>query len=117
LFSLPISHRVQLGAELSTTRRYGYCKPFWAKAAESAAPSWVRRVEPYNNSTGHRYNANDLAAGLRLSSNANAAPDKQHIERRVVVLICSERERVAYALGSRNGNAFLPARRQFPEIL
>jgi hypothetical protein len=62
-------------------------QPFWAKATEGAAPAWVRRVEPHNNAAGHRYNANDLAAGLWLSTNANAAPNKEHIERRVVVLI------------------------------
>jgi hypothetical protein len=58
-----------------------------AKAAESAAPGRMRRVEPYNNASGHRHNPNDLATGLRLSTNANAAPNKEHIERRVVVLI------------------------------
>jgi hypothetical protein len=62
-------------------------KPLRAKAAEGAAPSWVRRVEPHNNAAGHRHNANDLTTGLRLPANANAAPDKENIEGRVVVLI------------------------------
>src|SRR3984893_19077106 len=62
-------------------------QPFWAKATEGAAPAWVRWVEPHHNAAGHRHNANDLAAGLWLSTNANAAPNKEHIERRVVVLI------------------------------
>ena len=62
-------------------------KPLRAKAAEGAAPSWVRRVEPHNNAVRHRHNANDLTTGLRLSTNADAAPNKEHIERRVVVLI------------------------------
>ena len=62
-------------------------KPLRAKAAEGAAPSWVRRVEPHNNAAGHRHNANDLTTGLRLPANANAAPDKENIEGRVVAVI------------------------------
>src|SRR6267154_641303 len=65
-------------------------QPFWAKATEGAAPAWVRRVEPHNNAAGHRHNANDLTTGLRFCTNADAAPNKEHIERRVVVLIRSE---------------------------
>jgi len=50
---------------------------FRAKTAEGAAPVWVRRVEPHNSAAGHGHNANDLATGLRLPANANAAPDKR----------------------------------------
>ena len=62
-------------------------QPFWAKATEGAAPAWVRRVEPHNNAAGHRHNANDLTTGLRLPANANAAPDKEKIEGRVVAVV------------------------------
>jgi hypothetical protein len=62
-------------------------KSLRAKAAEGAAPSWVRRVEPHNNAAGHRHNANDLTTGLRLPANANAAPNKENIEGRVVAVI------------------------------
>jgi CheY-like chemotaxis protein len=36
---------------------------------------------------GHRHNANDLTTGLRLPANANAAPNKESIEGRVVAVI------------------------------
>ena len=52
-------------------------KPLRAKAAEGAAPSWVRRVEPHNNAAGHRYNANDLTTGLRLPATQTRRPIKR----------------------------------------
>src|ERR1700730_14112954 len=68
-------------------------QPFWAKATEGAAPAWVRRVEPHNNAASHRHNANDLTTGLWLPANANAAPDKENIEGRVVAVLLSETQR------------------------
>jgi hypothetical protein len=62
-------------------------KPLWAKAAECAAPGWMRRIEPHKNPAGHGHNANDLTTGLRLITNANAGSEKEHIERRVAALI------------------------------
>ena len=66
-------------------------KPFRAKAAEGAAPAWVWRIEPYNYAAGYGHNPSDLTTGLRPTANANAAPEKQHIECRLVVLKWSER--------------------------
>jgi len=57
-----------------------------AQAAEGAAPFWVRGIEPHNNSTGHRHDANDLT-GLRPIANANALPNREFIECRPLVLI------------------------------
>jgi hypothetical protein len=47
----------------------------------------MRGVEPHNNAASHRHNAHNLTTGSRLSTNANAAPNKEEIERRMVVLI------------------------------
>jgi len=66
-------------------------EPLWAKAAEGAAPAWVRRIEPHNYAAGHGHNPSDHTAGSRSPVNANAAPDKQHVECRMVVLKWSER--------------------------
>src|SRR3984893_9263972 len=68
-------------------------QPFWAKATEGAAPGWVGSVEPHNNAASHRHNANDLTTGLWLPANANAAPDKENIEGRVVAVLLSETQR------------------------
>lgn len=59
------------------------------EAAETAAPVGVRRVKSHNDAAHHGHNANDLTAGFWAPKNPNATPEKEHFQRRGVVILIS----------------------------
>src|SRR5215831_805890 len=64
-----------------------------AKAAESAAPTRVRWVEPHNNAASHWHEADDVTVGATPSPNANTAPDEQHIDRHSTLSLANRCDR------------------------